>query len=104
MRKALIPMLMLGLAACGDSGPLRPKEGHSLPPRPATASKTPSASDLLTPPSYARPERVDELVKRSTPRDPDPFDLPPAEGGAAPNMASDGVADNRADEEENEPE
>ena len=65
--------------------------------RPALASATPDAGDLLEPPPYARPERVDELVKRSTARAPDRFDLPPPEGGAAPepdpitNIDDDGV-------------
>ena len=48
------------------------------------ASSTPSANDLLTPPANADPERVDELIKRSQPRPVDRFDLPPADGGAAP--------------------
>ncbi|WP_265587311.1 hypothetical protein [Sphingomicrobium arenosum] len=80
-------LLLLGaaaLTACGDAGPLKPASGSDLPPRPALASATPSSDDLLTPPPYARPERIDELVRRSTPRAPDPFDLPPPEGGAAP--------------------
>ena len=41
---------------------------------------------LLTPPAYARPDRVDELVKRSQPRPADPFDLPPPSGGSAPSL------------------
>jgi hypothetical protein len=48
------------------------------------ARTTPDAEQLLTPPPYARPDRVDELVKKSEPRKPDPFDLPPPVGGAAP--------------------
>ena len=50
------------------------------------ARTTPTADELLTPPPYARPERVDELVKRSQPREADPFDLPPPTGGAAPAL------------------
>ena len=34
--------------------------------------------------TYADPVRVDEIIKRSQPRQVDPFDLPPAGGGAAP--------------------
>jgi hypothetical protein len=47
------------------------------------ASATPDAEQLLTPPSYARPERIDELMKRSQPRRADRFDLPPPSGEAA---------------------
>ena len=43
---------------------------------------TPTAEELLTTPSYADPERVDELIKRSQRRPVDRFDLPPAGGGA----------------------
>jgi hypothetical protein len=32
---------------------------------------------LLTPPPIARPERVDELLRRSEEREEDRFDLPP---------------------------
>jgi hypothetical protein len=48
------------------------------------ARTTPTAQDLLTPPTYARPDRVDELIRRSQPRAVDLFDLPPPTGGAAP--------------------
>ena len=83
-RAASILALSIALVACGRMGDLRPPEGQPLPVKPAAAAETPDAGDLLTPPPYARPERVDELVKRSTPRAPDRFDLPPPEGGAAP--------------------
>ncbi|WP_312026086.1 hypothetical protein [Sphingomicrobium flavum] len=87
MRTAILLLGLASLTACGTTGPLKPAKGQSLPPRPVLASTTPDANDLLTPPPYARPERVDELVKRSTPRAPDRFDLPPPEGGAAPEPA-----------------
>jgi hypothetical protein len=48
------------------------------------ARTTPTVDDLLTPPSYTRPDRVDELLKKSEPRKADPFDLPPPTGGNAP--------------------
>ncbi|WP_338112462.1 hypothetical protein [Sphingomicrobium nitratireducens] len=83
-RKFLPLVTLLALAACGRAGELRPADGQDLPPRPAMADHTPDAAELLTPPPYARPERVDELVRRSTPREPDRFDLPPPEGGMAP--------------------
>ena len=46
------------------------------------AQTTPDAEQLLTPPSYAKPERIDELMKRSQPRRADRFDLPPPSGEA----------------------
>jgi hypothetical protein len=46
------------------------------------ASATPDAEQLLTAPTYAKPERIDELMKRSTPRRADRFNLPPPTGEA----------------------
>jgi hypothetical protein len=75
---------LAGLAACGKVALLEPPAGRPLPVKPLMANVTPTAEQLLTPPPYARPERVDELVKRSAPRKADRFDLPPPDGGAAP--------------------
>ena len=72
------------LCGCGRVAALRPAQGEPLPVKPLMASSTPSAEKLLTPPTNADPERVDELIKRSQPRPVDRFDLPPADGGAAP--------------------
>ncbi|MEO8454001.1 MAG: hypothetical protein ABI454_02480 [Sphingomicrobium sp.] len=72
------------IAACGRVADLKPAAGQALPVKPLMARTTPTANDLLTPPTYARPDRVDELIKRSEPRRADPFDLPPPTGGAAP--------------------
>ena len=74
----------LALTACGSAGGLRPPEGKPLPIKPAMAQVTPTADDLLTPPTFAAPERIDELMKKSMPRRADRFDLPPPDGGAAP--------------------
>jgi hypothetical protein len=82
--RIMVAAVALGLAGCGRVADLEPAPGHSLPVKPLMARETPSAKDLLTPPPYAKPDRVDELVKRSQAREPDPFDLPPATGGAAP--------------------
>ena len=76
----------IALAGCGRVSELKPEAGHSLPVKPLLARTTPTADELLTPPTYARPDRVDELMKRSTARKADPFDLPPATGGAAPAL------------------
>ena len=81
VRFALIAIIVT-LAGCGKVAPLHPAEGQSLPVKPAMASVTPDAEQLLTPPSYARPERIDELMKRSQPRRADRFDLPPPSGEA----------------------
>ena len=83
-RRIAIVIAVTGLAACGKVAPLEPRPGQPLPVKPLMARATPTPAELLTAPPYARPDRVDELVKRSEPRKPDPFDLPPPTGSAAP--------------------
>ena len=83
MRILLIGAIAL-LAGCGKVADLEPRPGHAMPVKPMMARTTPTVDQLLTPPTYARPDRVDELVKKSQPRTADPFDLPPPTGGAAP--------------------
>ena len=80
------------LAGCGRVAELKPAKGEPLPVKPLMARTTPTPANLLTIPTYAKPDRVDELMKRSQPREADPFDLPPPTGGAAPVLpaASDG--------------
>ncbi|MEA3058757.1 MAG: hypothetical protein QOE50_169 [Sphingomonadales bacterium] len=75
-----------GLVGCGRAAELQPAPGHAPPAKPLMARTTPTVRELLTPPTYARPDRVDELVKRSQPRPADPFDLPPPSGGEAPSL------------------
>ena len=81
-----VPMIIAAvtLTACGSAGTLKPPEGQPLPVKPAMAQVTPTAEDLLTPPAFAAPERIDELMRRSMPRSADRFDLAPPDGGAAP--------------------
>lgn len=86
MRSCCLLVIAIGLAGCGRVAELQPAPGHSLPVKPAMARATPTVEQLLTPPTYARPDRVDELVKKSQPRAADPFDLPPPSGGAAPSL------------------
>jgi len=86
LSRALPVLASLALASCGRVAELKPEAGHSLPVKPLLAQATPTADELLTPPTYARPDRVDELLKRSMARKPDPFDLPPPTGGAAPAL------------------
>lgn len=71
---ALVVML---LAACGKAEELQPAVGAALPVKPYAARTTPTADDLLAPTAQARPERIDEPLRRSTVRVEDPFDLPP---------------------------
>ena len=80
--KRLIIIATLALGACGRVAPLEPPPGQALPVKPAMAQHTPDADELMTPPSIARPERIDELMKRSQPRQTDRFDLPPPSGEA----------------------
>src|SRR5689334_13534395 len=87
--KAMRILLIAGVAAlagCGREADLKPAPGHAMPVKPLMAKATPTVDELLRPPSYTRPNRVDELVKRSQPRPADPFDLPPASGGNAPSL------------------
>ena len=76
MRHIVLAAALL-LCACGGRQALRPAEGQSLPVAPATAAKAPTADELLQPTPVARPERVNELLRRSEEREDDRFDLPP---------------------------
>jgi predicted small lipoprotein YifL len=91
---AFVPVaLAIALAACGRAGELRPPPGGSLPVKPKMAVVTPTPEQLLTPPPIARPVRVDEILRRSEPRRPDRFDLPPPSGAeAAPEPEGDSSA------------
>jgi hypothetical protein len=86
LKRVAIFIAIAGLAGCGQVAPLEPRPGSALPVKPLMASATPTPEQLLTPPPYARPDRVDELVKRSAPRKVDRFDLPPPDGVAAPPL------------------
>ena len=77
MHKPALAAAVLLLTACGGREPLQPAAGQSMPPAPALAARAPTTEELLTPPPIARPKRVDELLRRSEPREDDRFDLPP---------------------------
>jgi hypothetical protein len=81
--RLLLLAALAGTAGCGRVADLKPAAGKALPVKPLMARATPTPQQLLTPPPYAKPDRVDELVRRSQPRAADPFDLPPPTGGAA---------------------
>ena len=82
--RLLLLATLAAVAACGRIAPLEPAAGETLPVKPLMAREIPTAEQLLTPPTYADPERVDELIRRSEAREPDRFDLPPPDGGAVP--------------------
>lgn len=86
MTRLFLPLAILVLltSGCGRLEELEPAPGEALPVKPLMARATPTPEELLTPPTYARPERIDELMKRSQPREQDRFDLPPPSGGAVP--------------------
>ncbi|WP_246263124.1 hypothetical protein [Parasphingopyxis algicola] len=65
------------VTACGGREPLQPAQGEGMPVAPAMAQSQPTTDDLLEPTTQQRPERVDELLRRSQEREDDPFDLPP---------------------------
>ena len=75
--KTLMIVPLAALAACGSTGSLKPAPGEALPVAPYGAVATPTPDDLLDPSAQARPERSDELLRRSQQRRSDEFDLPP---------------------------
>lgn len=77
MRNKALIVAALALTACGKTAPLKPAAGEPLPPPPYGAQARPTSDQLLMPTPEARPNRSDELLKRSEPRQPDEFDLPP---------------------------
>ena len=64
---AIITVLALAVAACGQRAQLRPEAGAELPPPPYGASQPLDADELLEL----------ELRRESEEREDDPFDLPP---------------------------
>ena len=76
MRRVVLAAALL-LGGCGSAAGLRPPEGESLPVAPVGARATPTPAELLTPTTQQRPQRVDELLRRSDERRSDDFDLPP---------------------------
>jgi hypothetical protein len=76
MRFATITFALM-LSACGTTQALKPKAGEALPPKASAAKTVPTPEQLLTPDDQTRPQRTDELVRKSEKREADKFDLPP---------------------------
>jgi hypothetical protein len=79
MRRLVLSVLMLALAACGQRADLRPLAGKTLPVAPYGREDRPSHDELVLSTPQALPERSVELRKRSEERSLDPFDLPPSD-------------------------
>ena len=77
MTRWIAPLALLALAGCGSTAPLKPQPGEPLPPKPLAARTAPDAAALITPNDQARPQRNDDVLRRSEVRQPDRFDLPP---------------------------
>ncbi|MBS0474572.1 MAG: hypothetical protein JSR28_05405 [Proteobacteria bacterium] len=77
MRRLVVLAAALALAACGQTAPLKPAAGKTLPVAAYGADARADADVLLKPTPQAAPERSVELRKRSEDRAEDPFDLPP---------------------------
>lgn len=67
----------LALASCGGREQLKPIKGQALPAVPVGATTAPTAQQLTTATTQARPQRNVELLTQSQQRGDDPFDLPP---------------------------
>ncbi|MGF1550825.1 MAG: hypothetical protein ACFBQW_09925 [Sphingomonadaceae bacterium] len=106
MRAAFLLCLASTLAGCGNRDALSLPEGRSPPPVPVMADAPPTPEELLEPAETARPERVDDLLKRSEERAPDRFDLPPPgmPPGAVPVPGEDDAGAIEAEEDGDRPE
>lgn len=79
MRRLIALTMLTGLAACGQSAPLKPAAGQQLPVAPYGRDGRETAENLLKATPQSAPERSVELRKRSEERTLDPFDLPPSD-------------------------
>jgi hypothetical protein len=89
MRRAALAFLLLPLAACGLRAPLEPAPGQHMPPAPAMAPRPLTTDELMAPPPIARPDRIDESLRRSEERGGDRFALPPGDAKADANQSGD---------------
>lgn len=79
MHRLPAALLVLGLAACGQSAPLKPAAGEQLPVAPYGREGRQTAESLLKAAPQSAPERSVELRKSSEERLQDSFDLPPSD-------------------------
>jgi hypothetical protein len=77
--KLIILVGAIALSGCGARVALTPEAGGAMPQKPAMAAKVPTADQLITSDTQARPERSDEQLRRSEKRQDDKFDLPPTD-------------------------
>jgi predicted small lipoprotein YifL len=77
MRKMIVVIGLILLSACGARGSLQLPPEKTPPSVTESSAATPSAADLLKTTPDTRPQRVDEVLRRSEKREDDPFDLPP---------------------------
>ena len=97
MKRIVASCAIFALAACGKVAPLKPAAGQTLPVKPLMAKKAPTAQELLEVPDIAHPQRIDELMRRSEPREPDLFDLPPPDGGSAHTIEGEAIPQDSQD-------
>jgi hypothetical protein len=77
MKHLIVLAVLVTLGGCGAANDLRPTSTQKPLVTPYGARTTPTATQMLTPSSQERPERSDELLKKSDTRRGDEFDLPP---------------------------
>ncbi len=79
MRLALMcAAAALALSACGQRGDLVRAPAEPGPAVPTGETVAPAFPELTSPSAQARPERSDEVLRRSEERSDDEYDLPPA--------------------------
>jgi hypothetical protein len=78
VKRIVVAIGLLALPGCGAQRDLQPVAGRSLPPAPYGAIAKPTAGQLLTASSQARPNRSDDVLTSSDERQGNEFDLPPA--------------------------
>jgi|CXWL01.1.fsa_nt_gi hypothetical protein len=70
-------IITLSVSGCGQSGDLVRSAGEAGPSIPAGEPAPPTAEQQTTASTQARPQRSDEVLRRSEERQSDEYDLPP---------------------------
>ena len=73
----IISVASLALSGCGQRGDLVRSASESGPAIPAGEGVAPTAAQQTTASTQARPQRSDEVLRRSEERQSDEYDLPP---------------------------